>query len=285
MLHLRVSDFIVFLVIVIISIQSWALSKEDEPLVFDASFYLGYHQDLIRAFGPENYEAAYNHWLTYGKKEGRRSSFYFDPKFYLESHADLKRAYGKNYEAAFEHWVAFGLSEGRRSSPDFDVKFYLNRHADLVRHYGQGNFKGALQHFRAFGVEEGRQPAEHYNVNLYKWNRVKYLAEDYPDNALPTVTTRSAHIVVPIVQGIVAGLAVETIMGIRQFTMDWIKANDKLEELRRKKEEERVREEYWRREEERERERRDSLRQPQEYGDPGGSPERRRRLEDIRNTA
>jgi hypothetical protein len=44
-----------------------AISRE-----FKATEYLGLYPDLQQAFGATNYKAAYQHWVDYGKVQGRQ---------------------------------------------------------------------------------------------------------------------------------------------------------------------------------------------------------------------
>jgi hypothetical protein len=70
--------------------------------VFDVAYYLSIYPDLQAAFGPTNYAAALNHWVTYGLYEGRRSSPSFDVAYYLASYPDLQAAFGAtNYPMAY----------------------------------------------------------------------------------------------------------------------------------------------------------------------------------------
>ncbi len=84
--------------------------------VLDAAYYLTSHSDLKVAFG-NNLEAAKNHWLSNGLKEGRQSATNFSIRSYVERYQDLKAAFGNNYEAAFTHWLSNGLREGRSAAP------------------------------------------------------------------------------------------------------------------------------------------------------------------------
>lgn len=38
---------------------------------FDVSFYLHHHSDLVAAFGVDNFREALDHWIEFGKAEGR----------------------------------------------------------------------------------------------------------------------------------------------------------------------------------------------------------------------
>jgi hypothetical protein len=99
--------------------NSQTLSSVDDPLVFDARFYLDRYPDLKAAYGT-NYQAATQHWLTQGLPvEGRAGSAVFDARFYLDKYPDLKAAYGTNYQAATQHWLTQGLPvEGRAGSAE-----------------------------------------------------------------------------------------------------------------------------------------------------------------------
>jgi hypothetical protein len=101
----------------------------DGNFSFDAAFYLSYYPDLRAAFGT-NQQAAYEHWIGWGRKEGRRGSREFDVAYYLSAHADLRRAFGNDVLAAHNHWANFGIGEGRRGSREVDARYYLNANTD-----------------------------------------------------------------------------------------------------------------------------------------------------------
>ncbi len=138
--------------------------------VFDADFYLMSYGDLRNAFGT-NQGAAKNHWLTYGTKEGRRSSPAFDVQYYLSLYPDLQNAFGSsNYSAAVNHWLTYGIKEGRRSSIVFDAKYYLNKYPDLQNAFGSSNYSAAVNHWLTYGVSEGRQGSPDFDPKFYLSN-------------------------------------------------------------------------------------------------------------------
>jgi hypothetical protein len=145
------------------------LSQVSTVPVFDAEFYLRQHTDLEIAFG-DDYEAAKNHWLSHGIKEGRKSSFVFDVKYYLSQHADLQNAFGNDYEAAIKHYLKYGISEGRQGSVNFNPRFYLSNNPDLQNAYGANNYKGALDHYLKYGISEGRQGSANFDPRFYLSN-------------------------------------------------------------------------------------------------------------------
>ena len=82
---------------------------------FDWNFYTNHYSDL-RIF--PNKESAFQHWILFGKKEGRicncnelKKQIHFDWNFYTNHYSDLRIF--KNEESAFQHWIIFGKNEGR----------------------------------------------------------------------------------------------------------------------------------------------------------------------------
>lgn len=57
---------------------------------------------------------ACNHWIKYGRFEGRQAHAGFSSKQYLAYHSDLSAAFGPtNYSAAIDHWIYNGINENR----------------------------------------------------------------------------------------------------------------------------------------------------------------------------
>ena len=139
----------------------------DPDFTFDAQFYLSLYPDLRNAFGTDQ-DAAWNHWNTFGLKEGRRASMAFDARYYLSIHPDVAQAVGAdNYEAARDHWVSFGLAEGRRGSREVESRHYLDTYPDLRNAFGGDNYRGALTHWSQYGLKEGRHASSEFDVNAY----------------------------------------------------------------------------------------------------------------------
>jgi hypothetical protein len=82
------------------------------PDLFNVAEYLALHTDLRAAFGSST-EAAREHWLAHGVKEGRSSSYRFNVRNYLARYPDLTKAFGSDFRAAALHWVNDGRREGR----------------------------------------------------------------------------------------------------------------------------------------------------------------------------
>lgn len=142
----------------IFSVKANAVSSN---ITFDAEYYLNNYNDLRNAFGT-NYQAAYDHFMQYGIKEGRTASMVFDVRVYINTYPDLKSAFGTNYQAAYDHFVQCGIKEGRISSDSFDVKSYIDNYSDLRNAFGN-NYEAAYEHFVQYGIKEGRTTAHNHS--------------------------------------------------------------------------------------------------------------------------
>ena len=81
-------------------------------LVFDPTYYANKYGDLKKAFG-SNTNSLWNHFKTYGLKEGRQGSANFNVIAYKNRYADLQKAFGNNLPEYYKHYVQFGNKEGR----------------------------------------------------------------------------------------------------------------------------------------------------------------------------
>ncbi|MCB9235204.1 MAG: hypothetical protein H6581_26345 [Bacteroidia bacterium] len=139
--------------------------RQSSP-TFSVADYLHRYPDLVNAFGGGNYKAAWNHWFSSGKGEGRspapkcaNTTREFDPEFYANKYPDLMAAFGYDCGRLQRHWDESGINEGRQSSPNFSISAYLNRYPDLVNAFGAGNYRAAWNHWFSSGKGEGRNPA------------------------------------------------------------------------------------------------------------------------------
>jgi len=138
----------------------------DIKSVFNADFYSRKYEDLKKAFGT-NSSKLYNHFLTYGIKEGRSASQAFDVSYYLNAHGDLKNAFGSDTKAAYNHFLTYGYREDRDLSPVFHLKYYKDNNQDVVQAFGN-NTDAIMNHFLTYGMNEGRLSSPHFNINAYK---------------------------------------------------------------------------------------------------------------------
>ena len=141
-----------------------ANASEVDKLMFDARIYFALYDDLQQAIG-YNPDKLYEHWVLYGRKEGRIASVFFDPKFYVNLYQDLKQVYGNDYAKLYEHWITYGIQEGRQGSAVFSLSTYLEA-PDLKAVYEQ-NHLGAFSHFLAYGASEHRVSSSTYSVGAY----------------------------------------------------------------------------------------------------------------------
>lgn len=81
-------------------------------LVFDPTYYSNKHPDLKRAFG-NNSTNLFNHFYTYGMKEGRQAISTFNVTAYKNRYADLQKAFGNDLPSYYKHYVQFGHKENR----------------------------------------------------------------------------------------------------------------------------------------------------------------------------
>ena len=116
---------------------------------FDPEYYLLANPDVARAaLGvPDSLTFAYDHYETYGWREGRDPNAWFDVNFYLNAYADVKAA-GID---PLLHYDTLGWKEGRDPSAAFNTTAYENAYAD-VRAAGID----PLLHYLEFGALEGR---------------------------------------------------------------------------------------------------------------------------------
>ena len=189
----------------------------DYSPVYNKDYYLAANPDVKKAFGG-NEMKTFEHFLTFGMKEGRRASASFDVNYYKNRYGDLRNAYGSNLKSYYLHYLNYGKKEGRvatdgkntitvptssSSTPAassttttkanyattlnginysavYDYNYYINKYGDLKKAFGT-NDKATLQHFVTYGMNEGRQASANFNVTTYK-NRYGDLRNAYGNN-------------------------------------------------------------------------------------------------------
>lgn len=119
---------------------------------FDVSYYIADNYDLRKIYG-DNTRAYYEHYIKYGKSEGRKASFsdarnknetllvgkyeaVFDAHYYYDNNPDIAQVIGIDMYDLFSHFLEFGMSEGRRGNSDFDVFSYIEANPQLKDIYG-----------------------------------------------------------------------------------------------------------------------------------------------------
>ena len=148
---------------------------------FDVQSYYNEYRDLRLAYGTD-LPSYYNHYVKWGKGEGRHASgctslkdpvtkaggvdysAVFDPEYYLENNDDVRSAYTETTyggvtmlddSAVLRHFLNFGMREGRRGNEAFDVYGYKTRYLDLRQAY-RNDLKAYYNHYLRYGIKEGR---------------------------------------------------------------------------------------------------------------------------------
>ncbi len=128
--------------------------------------------DLRNAYGGQ-LKSYYEHYMRYGKKEGRVAtgcttvqgattihngvdySAVYDYYYYVANNADVKKAFGNDDVAVLQHFLNYGMKEGRCAKETFAVQSYRSRYADLQSAYGD-NLPAYYMHYISYGQNEGR---------------------------------------------------------------------------------------------------------------------------------
>lgn len=142
--------------------------QDQRLMVLDPAFYLNKYPDLLKAFGPNNVEAAKQHWLTFGIKEGRQSSFVFSLPAYQARNPDILWDRNiRSYESVLNYYITQGYKETRDTTPlgtpfdmpiGFDPDFYRQYYPDLAKAFGT-DFGALTRHWAQYGSREGRLPS------------------------------------------------------------------------------------------------------------------------------
>lgn len=86
----------------------------DYSSVFNADYYSNTYADLKSAFGNDGGKL-FDHFMTYGMKEGRQAHPQFNVFVYKERYLDLQNAFGNNLPLYYKHFIEFGIKEGRKA--------------------------------------------------------------------------------------------------------------------------------------------------------------------------
>ena len=135
---------------------------------FDYVAYADRYEDVRKAFD-YNREALYNHYITFGIKEGRIAEFTqslnqsidnFNYIAYADRYEDVREAFGYDKTALYKHYITYGIKEKRIAEFDqgidsFNYIAYADRYEDLKKTFGY-NKKALYNHYITYGVSEGR---------------------------------------------------------------------------------------------------------------------------------
>lgn len=83
--------------------------------VYNYKDYLNYNPDLNEVLG-NNQRALFEHFISFGMKEGRQGSSEFNLDAYKANNPDLVAAFGDDNVKYYEHYISSGKAEGRKAT-------------------------------------------------------------------------------------------------------------------------------------------------------------------------
>ena len=179
---------------------------------FDVQSYYNEYPDLRAAYGTD-LARYYEHYMSYGKSEGRHATGcskikglrtsaggvdyapVYDPGYYLSRNDDVEKAYTKvsgcgvtmlDDGAVLRHFIRYGMAEGRRGSEAFDVHGYKTRYLDLRKAFGK-NLKAYYTHYLKYGLKERRDGSSMTSFEGYIMSPAFSSYEDAAAHYLRTV--------------------------------------------------------------------------------------------------
>jgi len=101
--------------------------EEEYKGMFSEKFYLKIYPDVAKAVLAGKAKSGYQHYIEFGKKEGRKPCPPLPPTFnegvYLEKNIDVKKAVeAGSFTCGAEHYLQFGFAEGRVYKADAILK-------------------------------------------------------------------------------------------------------------------------------------------------------------------
>lgn len=87
----------------------------DYKYVYNYEYYKNKYEDLRKAFGT-NEKKYFEHFYTYGMKEGRQASANFNVQAYKKRYSDLQKAFGNNLPEYYKHYCIYGRKENRKTT-------------------------------------------------------------------------------------------------------------------------------------------------------------------------
>ncbi len=117
------------------------LTPRDYAVLFDTAFYLSHNADVLQA-GIN----AFDHFVTFGWREGRDANEFFSTNFYLGVNPDARASVNP-----LSHYHATGWKNGYDPGPNFDIGLYLSHNPDVA-----AAGIDPLEHYLHSGRAEGR---------------------------------------------------------------------------------------------------------------------------------
>ena len=182
--------------------------------LFDWKQYIENYTDL-KEDGINTREKAFDHWIKYGKKEGRSYKkpdtnlndeiLNIDWEDYIDNYDDLKESGINTKEKAIEHWIKYGKNEGRyvklinyEQFDSFDWEQYIDNYDDL-KESGIDTKEKAIEHWTKHGKNEGRTfekiDIRSLNLELVDWEDYINNYSDLKNTGLDTKEKAIEHLV------------------------------------------------------------------------------------------
>lgn len=86
----------------------------DYSPVYNYTYYKKKYIDLRSAFGNDK-QKYFDHFCTFGMKEGRQASSAFSVQKYKKRYEDLRKAFGETLPEYYKHYCIYGKKEGRKA--------------------------------------------------------------------------------------------------------------------------------------------------------------------------
>jgi len=135
---------------------------------FDESWYLATYPDVAAAVANGEFRSGFDHFQTYGQREGRNPSAYFSQSYYLAQNPDVAAAVRAGaFASGFAHFIAYGQQEGRAANMFFDEKIYLALNPDVAAAVGAGEFASGFEHYLLYGAAEKRRASAYFDATYY----------------------------------------------------------------------------------------------------------------------
>lgn len=136
------------------------------PADFESA-YRARNPDVAAAIDAGTLKSGLEHWLAYGRSEGRIGPSIFDEDFYLARNPDVATAVLAGVFASGQaHWTLYGRAEGRSPSALFDADYYLAKNTDVAGAVARHEVT-ALDHFWTYGMTEKRAASPLFDPQAY----------------------------------------------------------------------------------------------------------------------
>ena len=154
-----------------ITVYVYDTQADKFPDYWDEDDYLAANPDVAAVVSLKGFSSGYEHYMRYGKYEGRRGGFsicdypdYWDESAYLNENSDVSNAVLNHFfNNGYEHYLIYGEVEGRiaRVSTQlpayWDEAGYLSINTDVADAIQAGWFSNGFEHYINWGCYEGRR--------------------------------------------------------------------------------------------------------------------------------